>query len=147
MTLAANDLRALIQVVQRFASDIAWQEPYSTGKWRRVQMLGHLVDSAANNHQRFVRALLQPKLEFPAYDTEGCVAVQFYESFPATALLDLWTNYNTLLAHVIERIPEESRSVLCQIGADAPVTLEFLVVDYIPHLAHHLKQILPENSL
>ncbi len=71
MNQTATDLRNLIDLVQRLAKDIAWQEPYATGKWRRVQVLGHLVDSASNNHQRFVRAMLQPSLEFPAYDAGG----------------------------------------------------------------------------
>ncbi len=147
MNQPANELRTLIELVQRLARDIAWQEPYAPGKWRRVQILGHLVDSASNNHQRFVRALLQPSLEFPAYDSDGFVEVQSYESFPAATLLELWANYNTLLAHVIERIPLQGRKVSCQIGADAPVTLEFLATDYVRHLTHHLKQILPENAL
>ncbi len=147
MNQPANELRSLIELVQKMARDIAWQEPYAQGKWRRVQMLGHLVDSASNNHQRFVRALLQPSLEFPSYDSDGFVEVQCYESFPAATLLELWANYNNLLAHVIERIPASSRTVICQIGADAPVTLEFLAADYVRHLTHHLKQILPENAL
>ncbi len=147
MNQTATDLRNLIDLVQRLAKDIAWQEPYATGKWRRVQVLGHLVDSASNNHQRFVRAMLQPSLEFPAYDAGGWVAVQSYESFPAAALLELWTTYNTLLAHVIERIPVQSLQVECRIGDNEPVSLEFLAIDYVRHLVHHLKQILPENAL
>ena len=147
MNQTAIDLRNLIDLVQRLAKDIAWQEPYAPGKWRRVQVLGHLVDSASNNHQRFVRAMQQPSLEFPAYDAGASVAVQSYESFPAATLLELWTTYNTLLAHVIERIPVQSLQVECRIGDNEPVTLEFLAIDYVRHLVHHLKQILPENVL
>jgi hypothetical protein len=147
MNQPANDLRSLIDLVQRLARDIAWQEPYAPGKWRRVQVLGHLVDSASNNHQRFVRAMLQPSLEFLAYDPNGSVDVQCYDSFPAATLLELWSSYNTLLAHVIERISVQALTVSCKIGADEPVTLEFLATDYVRHLTHHLKQILPENTL
>lgn len=147
MTQPANDIRSLIDLVQRLSRDIAWQEPYGPGKWRRVQMLGHLVDSASNNHQRFVRAILQSSLEFPAYDSDGFVEVQSYESFPAATLLDLWASYNALIAHLIDRIPVQSLQVTCQIGTDAPVSLEFLANDYVRHLRHHLKQILPENTL
>jgi hypothetical protein len=59
----------------------------------------------------------------------------------------LWTAYNTLLAHVIERIPGQSLQVECRIGDDEAVSLEFLANDYVRHLVHHLKQILPENAL
>ena len=30
-------------------------KPFAT-KWSKKELLGHLIDSAANNHQRFVRA-------------------------------------------------------------------------------------------
>jgi hypothetical protein len=32
------------------------REPRAAGKWTPKQIIGHLIDSAANNHQRFVRA-------------------------------------------------------------------------------------------
>ncbi len=91
--------------------------------------------------------MLQASLEFPAYDSDGFVAVQSFDSFPAATLLDLWSSYNFLLAHVLEHFPVSSLQVSCKIGSDEPVTLEFLANDYVRHLKHHLKQILPENSL
>jgi hypothetical protein len=147
MQKTADELRALIAIVETAAPVVAWQEAYAPGKWRRVQMLGHLVDSASNNHQRFVRALQVDTLEFPGYEQEGCVRVQEYDSFGAEALLDLWKAYNRLIAHVMERIPEAKRSTPCRIGDNEECTLEFLVVDYNRHMRHHLKQILPENAL
>ena len=147
MLHTANELRSLITLLRDAAPDIAWQEAYAPGKWRRVQMLGHLVDSAANNHLRFVRALIEPSLIFPAYMQEESVEVQAYDVYGAAPLLELWANLNTLIAHIIERIPVEKLSAPCIIGDEKTVPLSFLVEDYNRHLIHHLRQILPENTL
>jgi hypothetical protein len=47
--------------------------PAIAGGWSRKEILGHLIDSASNNHQRFVRAQLQDELRWPGYDQTGCV--------------------------------------------------------------------------
>jgi hypothetical protein len=122
-------------------------EPYAPGKWTRLQLLGHLIDSCANNHQRIVRALSQDAVVFPAYDQEALVAVQRYQDAPAEVLIALWTNYNTHLAWVIEAMPAGKRSVPVTAGGDAPVSLEQLILDYIAHLEHHLRQLLGANAL
>ena len=147
MLHTANELRSLITLLRDAAPDIAWQEAYGPGKWRRVQLLGHLVDSATNNHQRFVRALIEPALHFPAYRQEESVAVQAYDVYGAAPLLELWANLNTLIAHIIERIPPYKLQTPCTIGGDETVPLSFLVEDYNRHLIHHLQQILPDNTL
>jgi len=115
--------------------------PILKGGWSRKQVLGHLIDSASNNHQRFVRASLQGALEFPGYDQDGCVRVQAIQQAPWTALVALWVAYNRFLAHVIAHLPEEKLEAACRIGSGKPVTLHFLVEDYVAHMLHHLGQI------
>jgi hypothetical protein len=110
------------------------------GGWSRKQVLGHLIDSASNNHQRFVRASLAEALDFPAYEQTGCVRVQAPQEAAWPMLVDLWASYNRYLAHVIARLPENKLRVPCRIGGDEPVTLEFLADDYVRHLEHHLGQ-------
>jgi hypothetical protein len=121
--------------------------------WSPKEILGHLVDSAANNHQRFVRAQFQDDLVFPGYAQEEWVAVQRYEEAPWEDLVALWRTYNLHLARVMEAAPEEVRTRvrehhnLHEIGwrppaADEPATLDGLMRDYVGHLKHHLRQIL-----
>ncbi len=111
------------------------------GKWTRAEVLGHLVDSALNNHQRFVRAQLVEALEFPGYAQEDWVRCQGYASADWPALVELWTCLNRHLAHVVRRIVPEKLAVPCRIGDGEPVSLEDLVADYLRHVRHHLEQI------
>lgn len=113
------------------------------GKWSKKEILGHLIDSAANNHQRFVRAHYSQngKLFFPGYEQNEWVTIQHYQEYNWTALVSFWRNYNIHLAHVIAEMDKSKLEMLCQIGENPPVSLSFLVEDYIKHLKHHLNQI------
>ena len=45
-------------------------------RWSKKEILGHLIDSASNNHQRFVRAQFTARLEFPEYEQKSWVKSQ-----------------------------------------------------------------------
>lgn len=139
----AEELRGMVADVKAAAGGIAWHEPYGPDKWQRIEVLGHLVDSALNNLQRFVRAQLVERLEFPDYGAETFVAVQRYREYDAATVLALWESVNLHVAHVMEGIPEAKRGVPCKIGADPERTLEWLVRDYNVHFRGHLEDILP----
>ena len=110
-------------------------------RWSKKEVLGHLIDSASNNHQRFVRAQLHGDLRFPGYEQEGWARCQDYAAADWQMLIDLWRSYNQHLAHVIARIPADRLATLCWIGDGDAVTLEWLVEDYQRHLDHHLLQL------
>jgi hypothetical protein len=112
--------------------------------WSKREILGHLIDSAANNHQRFVRAAYNVADVFPMYDPPEWVRIQQYNNVPWESLMTLWAAYNNHLAHVIECLPEDAASAPCNIGKEEPVSLEFVVTDYLRHLQHHLGKILGE---
>ena len=116
-------------------------KPVLSGGWSRKQVIGHLIDSASNNHQRFVRAAQQTSLEFPAYDQDGNTNVQAPQEADWPLLVSLWAAYNRYLAHVIARLPATNLDTQCRIGSGEPVTLAFLANDYLTHMLHHLKQI------
>jgi hypothetical protein len=121
--------------------EVESSKPVLSGGWSRKQVLGHLIDSASNNHQRFVRAALQSSLDFPSYDQDGSVRVQAVEEADWPLLVALWADYNRYLAHVIAHLPASKLEIVCRIGSDEPVTLKFLAEDYLRHLLHHLGQI------
>ena len=110
-------------------------------KWSKKEILAHLIDSASNNHQRFVRAATQGTLEFPGYDQEKLVAVQNPNGASWELVIELWSAYNRYLAHIVQQIPESSEQVECSIGDRPAVTLLWLAGDYVEHLKHHLNQI------
>jgi hypothetical protein len=111
------------------------------GKWSRKEILGHLIDSASNNHQRFVRAQIENELSFPGYEQDAWVRTQDHGSADWRRLIDLWAAYNEHLAHVIARIPPPRLATPLRIGGHDPITLGALVEDYLRHLEHHVAQI------
>ena len=145
----ADELDALardtVVPLRRIAEEEAQKSP-GLGRWSKKEILGHLIDSAVNNLQRFVRAQLAASLVFPDYEQESWVRVQGYRERSWDDLIQLWSSLNAHLAHVVAGLPEECRPRLCTIGRDSPVTLEFLARDYVRHLRHHLRQICPEPA-
>jgi DinB superfamily len=116
-------------------------KPLLSGGWSRKQVIAHLIDSASNNHQRFVRAALQTSLDFPNYDQEGNIRVQVPQEADWLLLVSLWAAYNRYLAHIIAHLPPSKLDTPCRIGSGKPVTLGFVATDYLTHLVHHLSQI------
>ncbi len=80
--------------------------PLLKGGWSRKQVVGHLIDSASNNHQRFVRAALQPSIEFHGYQQYDNVRLKATLEAAWDLLVDLWVAYNRYLAHIIARVPQ-----------------------------------------
>ena|SRR5947209_10764195 len=114
-------------------------------KWAKKEILGHMLDSASNNHQRFVRAALQGSLTFPGYDQDPLVDLQNFVEIDWNFLVDFWAAYNRYLAHVINNLPADAASVTCNIGNNKPATLEWIASDYVEHLKHHLNQVLGQT--
>jgi hypothetical protein len=111
------------------------------GKWSIKEIIGHLIDSAANNHQRFVRLQNAAENVSIRYDQEFWVNVQAYQSENWVDLIDLWYYYNMHLSHVMANLNQAMLNNKCDMGYPEQKTLGFVVEDYIRHLEHHLKQI------
>lgn len=127
--------------------------PRAPGQWSRKEIVGHLIDSAVNNHARFVRAVLQDDLVFDGYDQDGWVRAQRYRERSWPALVRVWRLLNRQIADVVGGMPAEAlerprrRHNLHEIAfrpapVDAEATLAYLIRDYVAHLQHHLAQVL-----
>ena len=127
-------------------------QPNAPGKWSPMEIIGHLIDSAANNHARFVRAQATDDLLFEGYDQEAWVRVQRYNERRWIDLIQLWHAYNQHLADVMERADPSAltrpraRHSLDHIAFQpldpaTPPTLDYVMRDYVAHLKHHLNQI------
>jgi hypothetical protein len=120
--------------------------PARPGGWLRKEILGHLLDSAANNHVRFVDAATTGSYSGSGYHQEGWVRLHAYASQPWSELLARWLDRNQLLARVVQAIPESALAAPCTISGPGPdyhleTTLGFIVTDYLRHLDHHVSQI------
>jgi hypothetical protein len=115
--------------------------PWRVGGWTRKQIVGHLLDSAANNRQRFVRAAIDGQYAGPGYAQDAWVAAHGYGDESWETLLRWWQAEHEILAAVVERIPEEHLEAKCVVGDDAPVTLRFLIEDYLNHQRGHFTQL------
>jgi hypothetical protein len=127
--------------------------PRTEDKWSAKQIIGHLIDSATNNHQRFVRAQFTDELIFLGYEQNEWVRVEHFQEEPWRDLVQLWQLYNQHILHIMKHAPEDTRTLLRQrhnlhqlaseqIKEDEPVTLEFFMRDYVDHMKNHLAQIL-----
>jgi len=118
-------------------ADTPWRE----GGWTRKQIVGHLLDSATNNRQRFVRASTGGTYTGPQYEQDKWVAAHGYADRQWETLLHWWQVEHEILAAVVARILTDRLETQCTVGDDAPVTLRFLIEDYIQHQKWHLRQI------
>jgi hypothetical protein len=115
--------------------------PSRPGGWCAREILGHLIDSACNNHRRFVVGQSPETVKFDGYEQDAWVSRQRYADVPWRDLVALWTAYNRHLAHVMTVTPDDAvgREIAGPDGT--PVTVRFLMEDYVAHQRHHLEQI------
>lgn len=111
----------------------------SEDKWSLKEIIGHLIDSASNNHQRFVRLQFDDLLNFPAYDGEKWVTTQKYRDMSWGTLVSLWHSYNCVLISIIEHIDSNTYSNVWVKG-ETVIKLDELIVDYYRHLRVHVQQ-------
>jgi hypothetical protein len=151
--------RRLVDALRRatpalLALDVAaTQRRPAPGKWSPREIIGHLVDSASNNHQRFVRTRESDDLVVQGYEQDAWVSAQRYEDAPWTELVVLWLTYNRHLARILAATPATDRErvrprhnldqrAYRPVAVDHVTTLDYFMNDYVDHLEHHLAQVL-----
>ncbi len=128
-----------LPLLSAIPEDAASKKP-APNKWSKKEILGHLIDSAANNHQRFMRLQLQTEISLPGYDQDDWVRLNRYQQRTWNEIVTLWSAYNRHLASVIESLDDSALGHVWH-SPDGDVTLEFIASDYVRHLKHHLAQI------
>jgi hypothetical protein len=136
LTYLCNTLPQLMKQI----SEADFAHKPATGKWSKKETLGHLIDSATNNHQRFIRIQFEHE---PCifYDQNNWNLFSHYNKLESAHIINFWELYNRHLLEIIKRIPEVYLSLSSITSNDEKVTLGFLIDDYVVHMEHHLKQI------
>jgi hypothetical protein len=150
----ASELSALLkQTIERELPNLrALDEqrastPRGPGKWCPKEELGHLLDSAANNHIRFVGGAIQPEFRGSSYAQEEWVRIHGYKNMPWDKIVTFWFEYNQFLTALVVNIPDERLATKCLIASGPEVQLGFVIEDYIFHMQHHIDQLLRRERI
>ncbi len=150
MKNVADDLRKTLEFVIPMLKNIPDSDASfkpMPNKWSKKEILGHLIDSACNNQQKFVRTMAESEAIFVGYEQDFWVESQKYNSADWQNLIDFWNAYNLHIADIIENISVEVLANRITIQNAGSFTLEFIMIDYAEHLKHHLNQIIPTLNL
>jgi hypothetical protein len=136
------------QIIQDFlirliTTDVDWNLKPSANVWSKKEILGHLIDSANNNLNRFIRCTYEQDFKL-VYAQNNWVAVQHYQDTKVDDMLTLWRLLNKQIARVLTNYPDSMLQNTCDTGDGAVElhTVEYLATDYVKHLEHHLRQII-----
>jgi DinB family protein len=139
-----NSLRDLLERVparlQRLSEDTVASKP-TPSNWSPKEELGHLLDSAANNHQRIVRAQLEDSPAMPGYEQNRWVAVHAYQRRDWGELIELWQALNRQLLTAAQAVSDSAWSRTLTVAGSELLTLQFVFDDYVAHMLHHLRHI------
>lgn len=153
----ANKLQEILRAAAPLLSQVTeaeWNAKPDPERWSKKEILGHLVDSAYNNHQRFVRGAYREDLCFEGYDQNAWVRRNAYQQRPVEDVVGTFFTSQHHLAFTIATLPTDRldretsehnfhRMAMRKVPAGAPRSLGFLIEDYLFHLVHHLQQIVP----
>jgi hypothetical protein len=112
--------------------------PEREGKWSAKQVIGHLTDSAVNNLWRIMRMQIEGGQSLPGYEQMAWVNLQHYAEREWAQVLALWFALNEHVAWTIEHV-EKARLANRGVVEGEPLTLGFLIADYVAHMEHHLR--------
>ncbi|MEP5339952.1 MAG: DinB family protein [Algibacter sp.] len=137
-TLLASAERRILQIPE---TDFLHKR--SDIKWSKKEILGHLIDSAINNLQRFTKIQFskKPFLIIP-YDQNELVKSNDYQHAETDKILNLWLSLNYQISHIIKNQTEETLSFKILLKDERESDLRFLITNYVDHLEYHLNQIL-----
>lgn len=116
----------------------------ATNKWSKKEILGHLIDSATNNHHRFVKSQFGGDPFFVnSYSQDDWVNTENFNEMDTKFLVEFWKMYNMHLHWIMMHFPENKLMIKCKAEDQTELkeNILYLIVDYVDHMDHHLKQI------
>jgi hypothetical protein len=143
-----NTIQQLTHTIDNFqlirSQPINWGTRPAPGKWSKKEIIGHLIDSAHINLQRFIRCTYEENFKL-TYQQDAWVAAQHYQDADINELFDLWTLLNKQIIRVLKNYPTDRIAVSCfknDSNLDPKLhTVVWLADDYLRHLQHHQQQI------
>ena len=138
-----TELSSLVaSCTEQFAAltETDWTAKTNPSKWSKKEVLGHLVDSALNNHRRFIVTQYAERQNI-VYFQDQWVFFQGYQQADTEELIALWRLLNLQIVRVLEIMPQSVWTNVCDTGKNGEDlhTLEWLATDYVAHLKHHLE--------
>ena len=135
----ANAIGTFLQADQE---SIDWETKPSPVKWSKKEIIGHLIDSAQINLQRFIRCTYEENFKL-IYEQDEWVAAAHYQDADIKELLDLWILLNRQIMRVLSDYPADRLTAVCDNDKNATQlhTVEWLAADYVRHMQYHLEQI------
>jgi hypothetical protein len=143
ITSSIERLQFLCEKIPKLLLDIdeiTFNQKTQPGKWSKKEIIGHLIDSATNNHHRFIRGQFE---ENPTimYDQNKWNESGYYQTIDTLQIISFWTAYNWQILHLIKRIPNDKLANKIVVSDEGSVTIEDLFHSYVEHLEHHLRQV------
>lgn len=148
MQIIVQELHEIVHDCHKKISAISDQDFYAKpfpAKWSKIEVVGHLTDSAQNNLRRFICGQYESSPPLIVYDQDFWVNANNYQSANKENIIRLWSLLNERICDILSAMPKTHYYKECNIGKVTPQlhSLKWLAEDYIKHLKHHLNQILP----
>lgn len=135
----------LLNIVDEFAAkcdlipDELFSLKVSPGKWSKKEVIGHLIDSAQNNLRRFICGQYETVPPRIVYAQDFWVNASNYQQMPKDDVIQLWKLLNRQIANILVQMPAENYQKQCE--TNQLHSIEWLAIDYVKHLKHHLNQV------
>ncbi len=152
-----NEMRSIVDDLNRTIAGFAekmrglteadWRARPQPTKWSRIEVIGHLIDSAHTNLRRLIVGQYEATPPHLIYDQDFWVKANAYQQAPIETVLTLWILMNHRIATVLSQMDEQNYSKSCDTGRGEKElhTLLWLAADYVKHLKHHLNQVIPNS--
>ena len=117
----------------------------SENGWSKKETMGHLIDSAINNLQRFTEIqYFEKPYVIRQYNPDELVKANNYQDKNGEELYELWIQLNKHLVYLIKNQTTDTLKFQLILPNKEQADLQFLIDDYFDHFYHHLNQINPE---